>query len=56
MEIGETVHIPVKEQHRLENFGTQLLELVEVQVGRQLVEEDIVRLEDNYGRNFNVDK
>jgi mannose-6-phosphate isomerase-like protein (cupin superfamily) len=51
VEIGETVHIPVRETHRLANLGERLLELIEVQVGRKLIEEDIVRLKDNYGRD-----
>lgn len=47
---GESVHIPVGAVHRLENPGPDPLELVEVQHGRLLVEEDIVRLADVYGR------
>ncbi len=47
---GETVHIPRAEKHRLENPGTSLMELIEVQTGSYLGEDDIVRLEDDYGR------
>jgi len=36
--------------HRLENPGTEILHLSEVQSGDYLGEDDIVRLEDNYGR------
>jgi mannose-1-phosphate guanylyltransferase/mannose-6-phosphate isomerase len=37
--------------HRLENSGKDLLELIEVQSGSYLGEDDIVRLEDTYGRS-----
>jgi mannose-6-phosphate isomerase-like protein (cupin superfamily) len=36
--------------HRLENPGTEPLDLIEVQTGSYLGEDDIVRLEDVYGR------
>jgi mannose-6-phosphate isomerase-like protein (cupin superfamily) len=36
--------------HRLENVGTDPLRIVEVQSGDYLGEDDIVRLEDSYGR------
>lgn len=41
-------HIPLK--HRLENPGVVPLELIEVQSGSYLGEDDIVRFEDVYGR------
>jgi mannose-1-phosphate guanylyltransferase/mannose-6-phosphate isomerase len=37
--------------HRLRNNGTQPVELIEVQSGSYLGEDDIVRLEDVYGRS-----
>ena len=37
--------------HRLENRGATALELIEVQSGEYLGEDDIVRLEDVYGRD-----
>jgi mannose-6-phosphate isomerase-like protein (cupin superfamily) len=37
-------------RHRLENPGKITLELIEVQSGSYLGEDDIVRFEDNYGR------
>ena len=37
-------------RHRLENPGTKLLEIIEVQSGSYLGEDDIVRFEDAYGR------
>jgi mannose-1-phosphate guanylyltransferase len=47
---GEYRHIPLKEKHRLTNTGEEELVLIEVQVGDYLGEDDIVRLQDNYGR------
>jgi mannose-1-phosphate guanylyltransferase / mannose-6-phosphate isomerase len=43
-------YIPVGEKHRLTNIGDTELVLVEVQVGSYLGEDDIVRIEDVYGR------
>jgi mannose-1-phosphate guanylyltransferase/mannose-1-phosphate guanylyltransferase/mannose-6-phosphate isomerase len=45
-----SVYIPVGCVHRLENVGTDPLRIVEVQSGDYLGEDDIVRLEDSYGR------
>ncbi len=47
---GEHVYIPVKSKHRLENQGQEMLRLIEVQSGDYLGEDDIVRYEDDYGR------
>jgi mannose-1-phosphate guanylyltransferase/mannose-6-phosphate isomerase len=47
---GDTVHIPLGAEHRLENPGKMLLQLIEVQTGAYLGEDDIVRLDDRYGR------
>ena len=45
------VSIMIKEVvHALENSGDNPLELIEVQVGSYLGEDDIVRFEDKYGR------
>jgi len=48
---NESTFIPVGKSHRLENPGKIPLELIEVQSGSYLGEDDIVRLEDSYGRN-----
>lgn len=45
-----STYIPVGCVHRLENPGTEMLHIVEVQSGAYLGEDDIVRLEDSYGR------
>jgi hypothetical protein len=42
--------IPIGTTHRLENPGKFNLELIEVQSGSYLEENDIVRIEDTYGR------
>ncbi|HEX5055778.1 MAG TPA: mannose-1-phosphate guanylyltransferase/mannose-6-phosphate isomerase [Gammaproteobacteria bacterium] len=47
---NESTYIPIGEIHRLENPGKIPLEIIEVQSGCYLGEDDIVRLEDNYGR------
>jgi mannose-1-phosphate guanylyltransferase / mannose-6-phosphate isomerase len=48
---NESTYIPIGSVHRLANPGKIPLELVEVQVGSYLGEDDIVRLNDQYGRN-----
>jgi mannose-1-phosphate guanylyltransferase/mannose-6-phosphate isomerase len=47
---NQHAHIPLGAVHRLENFGTDPLVLIEVQTGSYLGEDDIVRLEDVYHR------
>ncbi|HKH21225.1 MAG TPA: mannose-1-phosphate guanylyltransferase/mannose-6-phosphate isomerase [Gammaproteobacteria bacterium] len=47
---NESTFIPTGLRHRLENPGKITLELIEVQSGSYLGEDDIVRFEDNYGR------
>jgi mannose-1-phosphate guanylyltransferase/mannose-6-phosphate isomerase len=48
---NQSTYIPLGEVHRLANPGTIPLEIIEVQSGSYLGEDDIVRLEDTYGRN-----
>ena len=48
---NESTYIPLGSKHRLENPGKQALELIEVQSGSYLGEDDIVRFEDVYGRS-----
>jgi mannose-1-phosphate guanylyltransferase/mannose-6-phosphate isomerase len=47
---NQSTYIPLGERHRLENPGTLPLEMIEVQSGSYLGEDDIVRFEDSYGR------
>jgi mannose-6-phosphate isomerase-like protein (cupin superfamily) len=48
---NESIYIPIGSVHRLANPGKIPLELIEVQVGSYLGEDDIVRLDDVYGRH-----
>jgi mannose-6-phosphate isomerase-like protein (cupin superfamily) len=47
---NESTYIPIGAKHRLENPGKITLELIEVQSGSYLREDDIYRFEDKYGR------
>jgi mannose-1-phosphate guanylyltransferase / mannose-6-phosphate isomerase len=47
---NESTYIPVGAKHRLTNAGEESLELIEVQCGAYLGEDDIVRFSDMYGR------
>lgn len=47
---NQSTYIPLGEVHRLGNPGSSPLEIIEVQSGSYLGEDDIVRLEDGYGR------
>jgi mannose-1-phosphate guanylyltransferase/mannose-1-phosphate guanylyltransferase/mannose-6-phosphate isomerase len=48
---NQSAYIPLGATHRLENPGPTLLQVIEVQSGRYLGEDDIVRLEDMYARD-----
>ena len=48
---NESTYIPIGTNHRLENPGAIPLEMIEVQSGSYLGEDDIIRLKDQYGRN-----
>lgn len=48
---NQSTYIPIGAKHRLENPGEDMLELIEVQSGDYLGEDDIVRYEDVYGRS-----
>jgi mannose-1-phosphate guanylyltransferase / mannose-6-phosphate isomerase len=47
---NESIYVPIGARHRLENPGKIDLELIEVQTGSYLGEDDIVRVEDDYHR------
>lgn len=47
---NESIYVPKTTPHRLENPGKIPLEIIEVQVGEYVEEDDIVRFEDSYGR------
>lgn len=48
--VGGTIFVPTLAHHRLANPGEEPLVVVEVQVGPELDEQDIVRLADDYAR------
>ena len=48
---GESINIPCGSSHRIENPGTVELSFIEVQTGEYFGEDDIERLEDDYGRS-----
>ena len=50
VEPGSSIDIPRESDHRVRNDGTEPLEFIEVQMGDYFGEDDIVRLEDDYGR------
>ncbi len=50
LSVNESVYIPIGVKHRLENPGLIPLEIIEVQTGDYLGEDDIVRFDDQYGR------
>jgi mannose-6-phosphate isomerase-like protein (cupin superfamily) len=50
VEAGQTVFIPVKAIHRIENIGLESVVVIEVQYGSYVGEDDIVRLADDYNR------
>ena len=50
LQVGQHVDIPLGEIHRMENRGGVPLEIIELQFGNYLGEDDIVRLQDDYGR------
>jgi mannose-1-phosphate guanylyltransferase/mannose-6-phosphate isomerase len=48
---NQSTYIPLGTVHRLVNPGSIPLEIIEVQSGSYLGEDDIVRFQDNYGRS-----
>jgi mannose-1-phosphate guanylyltransferase/mannose-6-phosphate isomerase len=52
---NESTYIPIGAVHRIENPGTELLQIIEVQSGGYLGEDDIVRIDDTYGRTGRTD-
>ncbi|MBM3590441.1 MAG: mannose-1-phosphate guanylyltransferase/mannose-6-phosphate isomerase, partial [Alphaproteobacteria bacterium] len=50
---NESTFIPLGHKHRLENKTSDVLEIIEIQSGKYLEEDDIERFNDNYGRKNN---
>jgi mannose-6-phosphate isomerase-like protein (cupin superfamily) len=47
---GDSIDIPIGSAHRIENIGKEILNFIEVQRGKEFSEDDVIRLEDDYGR------
>ena len=47
---GQIIHVPLEAKHQIKNNCDEDLIFIEVQLGEYFGEDDIVRLEDNYGR------
>jgi len=47
---GDSIIIGQNEEHRLENLSTDTLEIIEIQTGTYFGEDDIIRIQDSYGR------
>jgi len=50
LEVGDTADIPLGAAHRMENPGKETLIFIEIQRGSYLGEDDITRLQDDFGR------
>ena len=50
LESGQTVDIPARSAHRIENVGNVPMVFIEIQTGSYFGEDDIERLQDDYGR------
>lgn len=50
LKVNESIYIPIKEKHCIANHTNNFAEIIEIQIGDYLFEDDIVRLEDRYGR------
>lgn len=50
-QVGDHVHVPAMTRHRIANAGCEEAVIIEVQQGDRLLEEDIVRYTDDYGRD-----
>lgn len=49
--VNESIFIPLGAVHRIENCGSEMLQVIEVQVGDYLGEDDIIRIEDDWDRD-----
>jgi mannose-6-phosphate isomerase len=50
LEPGDCIHIPQGLAHRIGNIGENILTFIEIQRGDDFSEDDVIRLEDDYGR------
>jgi mannose-1-phosphate guanylyltransferase/mannose-6-phosphate isomerase len=54
LNVNESTYVPIGAVHRIANQGSEPVHIIEVQCGDYLGEDDIVRLEDNYGRQSTI--
>lgn len=47
---GDSIDIPTGSAHRIENISSEILNFIEVQRGEKFSEDDVIRIEDDYGR------
>ena len=47
---SESIYVKVGQKHRISNNSNSILEIVEIQIGKILDENDIIRIDDEYGR------
>ena len=50
LNINQSIYVPCGVLHRVENVGNETIEIIEVQVGSYLGEDDIERFDDDFGR------
>ena len=55
LKVNESIFVPLGAKHRLSNPGKTPLILIEVQSGEYLGEDDIIRFDDIYGRELNLE-
>lgn len=53
---NQSMYIPIGTKHRIENPGKIILEIIEVQTGSLLSDDDVIRYEDSYGRPLTKEK
>lgn len=51
LEVGQTIDIPLGAKHRIANTGAIPMTIIEIQRGDYVGEDDIVRIEDDFGRS-----
>jgi len=51
LKTNQSIYIPTGTLHRMENIGLEMVEFIETQIGDYLGEDDIIRYEDDFGRN-----
>ena len=54
VKVGESVMVPIQAKHRAANLADEPMVFIEVQTGDYLGEDDIIRHEDDYGREGKI--